>query len=174
MCIRDSTADCSPKDAPYHGGAGPHHSLARALAATLRGSERVQKEIARRRFDAVRERFDALLRRDASRAAPDGAAKPPPGDARVDADDDDGACALFFVPFVPETRTTRELRCFVHDRVLTAISQYDWFSPTAIFCSPAHALLRTAFCSRAHFSAPRRRGPRARPASGSGGRKEWK
>ncbi len=135
------TADCSPKDAPHHGGAGPHHSLARALAATLRGSERVQKEIARRRFDAVRERFDALLRRDASRAAPDGAAKPPPGDARVDADDDDGACALFFVPFVPETRTTRELRCFVHEGRLTALTQYNWHSPAAAFCAMDDAAL---------------------------------
>ena len=62
----------------------------------------MQKEIARRRFDAVRERFDALLRRGPSRSALGGAAKSPPEHSSIDPEDDDRACLLFFVPFVAE------------------------------------------------------------------------
>ena len=40
---------------------------------------------------------------------------------------------IYLSPFDPNARTSRELRVFVFERKITAISQYSWFNPNSDF-----------------------------------------
>lgn len=56
-------------------------------------------------------------------------------------DGEEAITTLYLAPFDASCDTRRELRCFVHAGMLTAISQYDWFRPDAIFTTMDDAQL---------------------------------
>lgn len=121
-------SDCSPKDSPF-GGAGPHATLQDALHS-IDGSLRSQKELARAWAIMTQKQmatmFPCRKREDTPLLACDG---------------EEAMTTLYLAPFDKSCDTLCELRCFVHDGRLTAITQYDWFSPGAIFCSMDDAQL---------------------------------
>lgn len=121
-------SDCSPKDSPW-GGAGAHATLRDALHS-IDGSVRCQKEIARAWAIMTQKQmatmFPCRKREDAPLLACDG---------------EEAMTTLYLAPFDKSCDTLCELRCFVHDGLLTAITQYDWFRSSAIFCSMDDAQL---------------------------------
>ena len=122
------TSDCSPKDAPAHGGPGPHHFVLYALKACLWGSARCQTAISNRRVNALLRRKHAIL-----------TGKLPRG-TQLEADDAEAA-TVFLLPFDPAMATRRELRVFVCEGRVTAISQYDWFDTATVFSAMSDAEL---------------------------------
>lgn len=121
-------SDCSPKDSPW-GGAGPHPTLRGALRS-LDASARSQREYARAWAVMTQKHLATMFPKRERTDTP-----------VMACDGEEAMTTLYLSPFDKSCDTLRELRCFVHEGRLTAISQYDWFSPTAVFCSMDDARL---------------------------------
>ena len=87
-----------------------------------------QTAISNRRVNALLRRKHAIL-----------TGKLPRG-TQLEADDAEAA-TVFLLPFDPAMATRRELRVFVCEGRVTAISQYDWFDTATVFSAMSDAEL---------------------------------